>query len=215
MKQLFKKYGQLTLLEQAKENCLPDILTVRAITQLWFPDDIEKQNRLCAVIRLAIHDRLLMVSNERQDYVGAYESFGFILIKFSDGTGEVAQIHKIDFKKWLGNEIEEDWDALPSNGDLNNWLDVDRKEQREVDRKVQMQIDKEDVQKIGRLFKEKYPDVINTTNAKKSDELKPFYGKYPGKSPVVVDDWLEEVGVERGSRGRQRNKYKSFIPSLK
>lgn len=81
----------------------------------------------------------------------------------------------------------------------------------------QESIDKKAVQDIGLQLLRKYdnhPIAMNCTQAKKVPEIKLFYEKYPGKDPVKVDQWLQEIGMPPGRPGGQTTAAKAFIPSL-
>jgi hypothetical protein len=75
------------------------------------------------------------------------------------------------------------------------------------------EIDKARVQEIGRKLLENNPQ-LDTAQAKKEPELIPFYKKYPGRGPVIVDVWLIETGVKKRGRGREKNK-NSYPQSLR
>lgn len=81
----------------------------------------------------------------------------------------------------------------------------------------QKALDKRTVQVIGRKLLEKYAQhsvQMNCTQAKKLPSLKNYYDKYPGKDPVIVDEWLQAIGMPPGKRGRQSKDEECFIPSL-
>lgn len=77
--------------------------------------------------------------------------------------------------------------------------------------------DKKKVQDFGQKLLKKYTGhqvQMNCTQAKKLPQLKQFYKDYPGKDPVLVDQWLQEAGMPAGKRGRQSAAEKKFNPSL-
>jgi hypothetical protein len=96
----------------------------------------------------------------------------------------------------------------PDDGEV-----IGNKKRCSLNMEEQKEVDKKAVQSIGERFKEKYPGKT-VTQAKKLPELKPYYEKYPGKDPVVVDSWLTKIGIPAGHPGRQTNAEKAFTPSL-
>ena len=72
--------------------------------------------------------------------------------------------------------------------------------------------DKEQVQEIGKRLLDKYGITLTTASTKRSPELKPFYKDYSGKGPVIVDEWLCEIGVRKSKRGRPAKSESDLIP---
>lgn len=92
---------------------------------------------------------------------------------------------------------------------LSNWWPDS--ETANTDSKI---TDEEKVQAIGKRLLHKYGVDLATANAKKCPDLKPFYNKYPGKDPVIVDKWLCDIGVRKSTRGATPKAERELIPTL-
>jgi hypothetical protein len=100
---------------------------------------------------------------------------------------------------------------------INAPLVVDQEEpQLPID---QESIDTAAVQDIGKQLLTKYKDspvLMTCRQAKKIPELQVYYDRYRylGNQPVMVDKWLQEIGMPAGKPGRAFKEEASFIPSL-
>ncbi|OQW67185.1 MAG: hypothetical protein BVN35_20925 [Proteobacteria bacterium ST_bin11] len=148
-------------------------------------------------IDMAAKEESEIASDESRGAIGSIPFEDSNRLRIMREVNRHIQIKKADFIAWLESENQ----PFPYNCQLEKWwieggdglvFSID---EEEVDRKK--------VQKIGKEMLESNPGMT-CTEAKKRDELKPFYKKYPGKDPVKVDDWLKEIGMLRGKRGRPK-----------
>lgn len=134
--------------------------------------------------------------------ISIQEDDGAVYIhKIPGTTRDKFKSYRIRIKQW------------PVEGWLSGWWTEEDQQNYVIDPEKS---DKEVVQDIGRRLIAKYGNTdkpLNTTTAKKMPELKTFLDKYPGKSPVKVDEWLKEVDMPY-KRGRQTKIEEYFIPSL-